>query len=75
MYSVRLCCLGFQTEVSISFVESHSVEKPISGSKPNNCSAFVCSGGHELSKSTGNAGGRVACGTVACSPAPFLDRN
>ena len=24
---------------------------------------FVCSGGHELSKSTGNAGGRVACGT------------
>lgn len=24
--------------------------------------SFVASGGHELSKSTGNAGGRVACG-------------
>lgn len=25
-------------------------------------SSFSCVGGHELSKSTGNAGGRVACG-------------
>lgn len=25
----------------------------------------LCSGGHELSKSTGNAGGRVACGKLS----------
>jgi len=33
-----------------------------------------CSGGHELSKSTGNAGGRVACGAFTGSPAPLLPK-
>lgn len=44
---------------------------------------FVCSGGHELSKSTGNAGGRIACGmftgslaklrTTGCSLSCYLE--
>jgi hypothetical protein len=33
---------------------------------------FVCSGGHELSKSTGNAGGRIACGMFTGSLAKLL---